>query len=293
MRELSSKLQQQIRVARPWDLAQAAWACSKLQFLDTQLLDAIAKQSSVKAAILLPQDIAQLASAYARLGFKPPKLLNLLQQQALLKAAEFQPWSLVHTAWALDTCGCDCRQLLEEAAKKLTVPVSNMSQLKALDLSTLLGLLAAYSMRDEPVLNAAAGVLVKDISSYPASALAQVVISLAGLGFCKDDLSAAAVQAVQQQLAVQQCTPRQVAFFVFGLAKMGVGVHSSEVAKQVYTAAAAAFVAAGPGSYAPELLSMLQWGMLLGGYYTTDEQLQQRLVQQAMAQLTLFTADQF
>jgi hypothetical protein len=30
LRELSVRMQQQIRVARPWDLAQAAWACSKV-----------------------------------------------------------------------------------------------------------------------------------------------------------------------------------------------------------------------------------------------------------------------
>jgi len=30
LRQLSSRMQQQIRVARPWDLAQAAWACSKV-----------------------------------------------------------------------------------------------------------------------------------------------------------------------------------------------------------------------------------------------------------------------
>jgi hypothetical protein len=31
LRTLSKRLQQQIRVARPWDLAQAAWACSKVR----------------------------------------------------------------------------------------------------------------------------------------------------------------------------------------------------------------------------------------------------------------------
>jgi len=264
----------------------------QLQFLDTQLLDAVAKQCAVKAAILLPQDISQLASAYARLGYKPPTLITLLQKQAVLKAAGFEPWSLVHAAWALDSCGCDCRQLLEEAAKKLTSPASNMDRLNALDMSSLLGLLASYGMRNQELLGAAAAVLVRDIGSYPAAALAQVVISLAGLGFCTDDLSAAAVQAVAQQLAVQQYTPRQVALCVFGLAKLGVDVNSSEEAQQMYAAAAAAFVAAAPGSYAPELLSMLQWGMLLGGYYALDEQLQQQLAQQAIAQLTSFSSDQ-
>jgi hypothetical protein len=30
LRQLSKRMQQQIRMARPWDLAQAAWACSKV-----------------------------------------------------------------------------------------------------------------------------------------------------------------------------------------------------------------------------------------------------------------------
>jgi hypothetical protein len=31
LRQLGKRMQQQIRVARPWDLAQAAWACSKVR----------------------------------------------------------------------------------------------------------------------------------------------------------------------------------------------------------------------------------------------------------------------
>jgi hypothetical protein len=114
----------------------------QLQYRDTQLLEAIAQQAQRKAAVLLPHDISQLASAYARLGYVQPALMYLLQHQALAKAADFQPWALVHTAWALDRCGQDVRPLLAAAVQQLADQPQQLQALSALDMSTLLSLMA-------------------------------------------------------------------------------------------------------------------------------------------------------
>jgi hypothetical protein len=113
----------------------------QLQFRDERLLQAIAQQVQRKAAILTPQDICQLASAYARLSYPHPQLTQLLSSQAAAKASDFEPWGLVHTAWALQVCGQDVGGLLQ-AAVPLLREQGRVQQLKELDMSTLLWLLA-------------------------------------------------------------------------------------------------------------------------------------------------------
>lgn len=283
LRQLSSRMQQQIRVARPWDLAQAAWACSKLQYRDQRLLEAIAQQAQRKAAILTPQDISQLASAYARLSYQHPELLQLLQGQATAKAADFQPWVLVHTAWALHTSGQDVSQLLNVAVPLLR-DAQQLQKLQALDLSSLLWLLAGHALYDEELLQAAAVPLATNIPTYSPASVANALMACAALGFTTPSLSVAAAQTVLSGIQEQGFKPRQVALSVFALAKL----HAYD--QQLLDATAAAFEREAQG-YSPPLLSMLTWVCVLSKQRLPEGFVQQ-LVRRSRQQLSGFSANQ-
>ncbi|WIA13792.1 hypothetical protein OEZ85_007340 [Tetradesmus obliquus] len=295
---------QQMRVARPWDLATAAWACSKLSFSEPRLLEAIAQEAARKAPILTPQDIAQLASAYARLAYRQPALLTLLGQQALRQADGFKPWSLIHTAWALHVSGANAKPLLQACGELLP---QKLAGLQPLDVATLLWLLAASDMREHwQLVVAAAEQVAAGIEGYPPAAAAQALVSLAGLGYRDSALAEAAaavmIKQLRSQLQQQQQEeeeeeppeqqtqqqqrygPKQVAHATFAIVRLG------STSQALLDAASDAFLAQ-PRRYSPALLCMLCWAFVQAGA-APSAAFSEAFVAQCMAQLPRFSADQ-
>lgn len=257
----------------------------QLQYREQALLNAIAQQTIRKAPILLPQDIAQLASAYSRLQYPHKQLLQLLQQQTLVKADGFEAWSLVHTAWSLEMAGAATNYMLELlTAIAQQLGPQQIKKLQPLDVSTLVWLMASHQYYNQQLLEALGQQLPAQIAHYPPAAVAQVLCSVAGLGYYDPDLAAAAAAVVQQQLVDQLYSPKQVSQTSFALAKLG---HASP---ELLDTAAAAFVGSSAGRYSPGLLCMMCWAALLGGY--RSEKFTEKLVQESYSQLPQFTADQ-
>jgi hypothetical protein len=143
---------------------------------------------------------------------------------------------------------------------------------------------AGHRLRDQQLSQEAAAQLAADISTYPAAAASQSLLSCAALGLSTPALKAASGAAVLQLMQQQRGSPQQLAMAVFALAKL----HACT--DDVMAAAAAAFMQQ-RHAYPPNALCMLLWTCVLSAQQVQPG-VWDALLQSSHRQLHAFTANQ-
>ena len=85
----------------PQELANSAWACAKLAYLDEALLSSIAKHCHQRMKHFIPQDFANVAWAFSKLVYVNLPVLGALCGMSLTCISEFNCQDLANTAWAV------------------------------------------------------------------------------------------------------------------------------------------------------------------------------------------------
>ena len=103
-----------VEEGEPQEVANVAWACTKLGFEAPDLFTEIERQSKWLIEEGTPQAVANTAWACATLGFEAPNLFAEIEHQSKWLVEEGKPQEVANTAWACATLGFEAPNLLAE-----------------------------------------------------------------------------------------------------------------------------------------------------------------------------------
>mmetsp|Transcript_24135 Transcript_24135/g.75041 ORF Transcript_24135/g.75041 Transcript_24135/m.75041 type:complete len:477 (+) Transcript_24135:117-1547(+) len=113
------------------DLGLTAWACSRLVFVDPQLLAALSAQAIPKIAHCEPRNLANLAWAWASMVLPDKPLLAAIAAASLRNMRDFNAQNLANTAWSCARLAVSDGPLLDaiaaEALRKIDAFVATDS----------------------------------------------------------------------------------------------------------------------------------------------------------------------
>merc|ERR1712224_227507 len=115
MGSLAAKARAQLLDYEAQDLANTAWAFSKMENAHLPLLKAISAEAIRKLAQFATQNISNTAWAFSALALQDPPLFAAIASESMAKIAAFGAQAIANTSWSFARRSCRSHGPLFEA----------------------------------------------------------------------------------------------------------------------------------------------------------------------------------
>ena len=215
--DLVGRISSQVSRLDARSLANAAWACAKLEIKNEALVAAIAREVQGKIRDFDPQPLANTAWAYATLGVYNEALMSAIAGEAQAVIRKFSPQGLANTAWAYGTLGVYNKALMSAIAGEAQAVIRKFSPQGLANTAWAYAKLGVYN---EPLMSAIASEAQAVIRKFSPQELANTAWSYAKLGICDKTFMGELADAVCEK--VNDFDSQSLANTLLAYAKLGI-----------------------------------------------------------------------
>ena len=177
--DLVGRISSQVSRLDARSLANAAWACAKLEIKNEALVAAIAREVQGKIRDFDPQPLANTAWAYATLGVYNEALMSAIAGEAQAVIRKFSPQGLANTAWAYAKLGVYNEPLMSAIASEAQAVIRKFSPQ---ELANTAWSYAKLGICDKTFMGELADAVCEKVNDFDSQSLANTLLAYAKLG---------------------------------------------------------------------------------------------------------------